>query len=267
MRKILGIIVTYNPDILALEKNIQSIMPQVDELFIFDNGSGNADAIKDIQNRFKFQAVFSDQNVGLGKAYNTIVNQNISNFEYFVTFDQDTFILENTIQTLLSILNENQEIGILGPVFSRDKAAVSKEGNLLYKTSIIQSCAVFRSISAIKVGGFNEDYFIDSVDFEYCLRIIQNGYKVAVFDGVTIKHDLGEQKKSFGIRYFSHNKLRNYYIARNHVDISKKYFTAFPYFILKKNMFFILHISKVIFLERDAEKIRYLIKGIKNNPL
>lgn len=267
MLKIFGIIVTYNPDTFILENNIRSIIHQVDELFVFDNGSNNVEAIKEIEKRFDFQAVYSKENVGLGKAYNTIINKNISRFEYFVTFDQDTFILQNTIHTLLIIINANKEIGVLGPLFSRDNASVSNEGNLLYKNSVIQSCAVFRSKVALNVGDFNEDYFIDSVDFEYCLRIIQNGYKVAMFDGVTIQHDLGEQKKSFGISYFSHNKLRNYYIARNHMDISKKYFTAFPYFILKKNIFFILHISKVIFLERDTEKIRYIIKGIKNKPL
>lgn len=265
--KICAIIVTYNPCISELENNIKLILPQVDTLFLFDNGSGNATEIKDINHKNNFQAFFNRENVGLGHAYNSILSDNLDLFEYFVTFDQDTAIHEETIDTLLNVLKRNSDIGILGPVFSRERSSISKNGNLIYKTAIIQSCAIFRSSAATEVGIFNEDYFIDSVDFEYCLRMMQKGYKVGLFDGVKIQHNLGEQKKFLGMGFYSHNKIRNYYIARNHIDLTKKYLTKFPLFIFKKNIFFVLHIAKVLFLERDSEKIKYLWNGIKNNPL
>lgn len=265
--KVVAIMVTYNPDILMLEENIQSILPQVDALFLFDNGSENVEEIIEVQKRNNLMAIFNPENVGLGRAYNEILTKNLHLFEYFVTFDQDTSILPGSISTLTEILKNNHNIGVVGPVFSRESSSVSNKGNIIFKDSIIQSCAVFRSKAAETTGGFNEKYFIDSVDFEYCLRMIKKGFKVALFDGVKIKHDLGVERKSFGIKYYSHNKIRNYYIARNHVEITKNYLSDFPAFVIKKNIFFILHISKVLFLERDKEKLRYLWKGIKNEPL
>lgn len=40
-RDICAGIVTYNPDIQLLKQNIQSIQPQVQSIFIYDNGSSN----------------------------------------------------------------------------------------------------------------------------------------------------------------------------------------------------------------------------------
>lgn len=267
MEEIYGIIVTYNPDIINLKANISSIMRQVDKLLIFDNNSRNKEEIRTLQKQLSFEAIYSDENVGLSKAYNAIIFPNINSCEFFVTFDQDTYISEKTIETLLNIIKGNVNLGVLGPVFTRDKEYISNGGKLHFVPVIIQSCAIFRTTAIAKTGGFNEDYFIDSVDFEYCLRMLQNGYTVAKYDGVCIRHELGNGKKFMGMNYYSHNKLRNYYIARNHVNLSKRFFKSFPSFILKKNIFFILHFLKLVIFERDVEKIRYFIKGIKNNKL
>lgn len=265
--KILAIIVTYNPSVELLEKNINSILPQVDALFLFDNGSVNAQEIHEIQKRKHFKGVYNEENVGLGRAYNSILFGNLDQYDYFVTFDQDTSILPQTIDTLVNILEEHHNIGVIGPVFSRDTSVVNKKGDLVLKSAVIQSCAIFRSSVAREVGCFNEDYFIDSVDFEYCLRIRKKGFKVALFNGVQIQHNLGERKRSLGFNFFSHNKIRNYYIARNHMKITKQYFRDFPAFVIKKNIFFFLHITKVVFLERNRDKIQYLWKGITNQSL
>ena len=39
--KILAQIITYNPEIKLLQKNIESILHQVDNVLIYDNGSAN----------------------------------------------------------------------------------------------------------------------------------------------------------------------------------------------------------------------------------
>lgn len=267
MEKILGIIVTYNPDLSDLERNLSSIVKQVDKLFLFDNNSSNKDQIKALIENTNVEAVFSPENVGLGRAYNAALENNYKNYKYFVTFDQDTYIPQTAISKLIRVLDDNPDIGAIGPEFSREEMEGNKDGRILYVEALIQSCTVFRSSLYEKIGGFNENYFIDSIDFEYCLRILANGLKVAKYTGIVIKHDLGEMKKSLGISYFSHNHIRNYYIARNHVDLSKKYFKKFPSFILKKNAFFLLHFFKIVILERDPNKINYFVKGLRNKKL
>ena len=267
MEKIYGAIVTYNPDISNLERNIFSIMKQVDRLIVFDNNSTNKADIKEIQNRFDFEAIYSDQNLGLGKAYNDIILTRLDLCAFFVTFDQDTYISEDTVDTLLHIIESNPQVGVMGPVFSRLENFVHNNGTIHFVDVIIQSCAVFRSAGITKTGGFNEGYFIDSLDFEYCLRLLQNGFKVAKYDGVCIQHELGVPKSFMGIKYYSHNNLRNYYIARNHMDITRRFYQTFSKFVMKKNFFLFLHFLQLIILERDSEKIKYFMKGLSNKPL
>lgn len=43
---VLGAIVTYNPDKARLQENINAVLPQIDHLFIVDNGSDNSNVIK-----------------------------------------------------------------------------------------------------------------------------------------------------------------------------------------------------------------------------
>jgi rhamnosyltransferase len=42
-----------------------------------------------------------------------------------------------------------------------------------------------------KLDGFDEQMFIDSVDFEYCYRVRKAGYKVIQTDQVQLSHSIG----------------------------------------------------------------------------
>lgn len=266
--KLLGILISYNPDLQNLVENIALISSQVTVLYIVDNASTNAIHIEEACKPFHNVTLIKNQtNLGLGKAYNQVLEIQNKNFDYFVTFDQDTKIAANTISKLTEVLQKNSAIGVVGPSFSRDVEPEIKNQEIIYKKGIIQSCAVFRMDVYKKIGGFNEEYFIDSIDFEYCLRILDAKLKVALYKGVVINHELGTSQKRGSIEYFSHNKLRNYYIGRNHVRISKSFFLKHPMFILKKNFFFFLHILKIIFLEKDTEKLKYLVIGMLQKPM
>lgn len=266
MKKTIGILVTYNPDIPALKENVLSIVSQIDTLVIFDNNSYNIFDIESMCIDYNVKIYKSPINVGLGKAYNEVLKVEHEFYEYFITFDQDTFIPTNSIKILIEILNTNDHIGAVGPAFSRYFNFINR-GKLHYKKVIIQSAALFRMLLFDEIGGFNESYFIDSVDFEYCLRINEINYKVALYDGVIIQHQLGEEKKFGKYTYSTHNSFRLFHIARNHKQLSKDYFRKYPSLILKKNVFFLLEIMKIVFLERDLSKLNSIIKGLKSSKL
>lgn len=259
--KIFGILITYNPNFEQLKKNVEIIAKQVDKLIIFDNNSTNSDFLNVFENNNVVEIILSRENVGLGKAYNTVIQKYHHDYKYFVTFDQDTEIPQNALNILLSILEKEDGIGVIGPTFSRKPSQIL-EGHITFKTVIIQSCAVFRTCLYVSVGKFNEEYFIDSVDFEYCLRVLNSGKKVALYTGVNINHQLGSEEQFLGLKYVSHNNLRNYYISKNHLSLTRTFWKNFPIFIFKKNIFYLIHISKIVFIERDLEKLKYIYYGL-----
>lgn len=257
---ILGVIVTYNPIFADLEKNIIAIKGQLDKLVVFDNKSISQDKLVSFCQNLDIEIIVSSQNVGLGAAYNAVFRRDFSDFDYFVTFDQDTLIGAGTINTLLPLFAIEENVGIVGPSFVKKHSQINL--NYSFVDSLIQSCSVFSKEIFIRCGFFNEKLFIDSVDFEYCLRVQLIGYKIIRSNRVFIGHDLGVSKKKYGLSYIEHSALRNYYIARNHKYLTFKYLNEFPYFILKKNFFFGVHLLKLVFLDQDFNKLKSVIKGL-----
>jgi rhamnosyltransferase len=252
---ILGIIVTYNPDFEKFLLNVKSIICQVDYLLVFDNNSLNRDSFYKLNDFDRLGIFFSDSNIGLGSAYNYAVKN--YQFDYLVTFDQDTLLSDNCISRLLVYFND-PKVGIVGPAFSHFNSSKSDVSQV---TALIQSCSIFKYELFENIGLFNEAYFIDSIDFEYCLRTKIGGYSILCINNVFISHQLGDTKSFFGIFYSSHNNIRNFFIARNHVNLTIRFFKFFPQFIFRKNVFFILHFFKLCVLERDFKKIRFFVCG------
>lgn len=264
-KKILGVIVSYNPNLQDLERNIVAMLGQLDCLVVFDNNSLEQGSLVKLCLKNDVEIIANPENVGLGAAYNFVFKKYFPDFDYFVTFDQDTFLEQSVIPRLLPLFDVADRVGIVGPSFVKTNF---KGGNdYTFVDSLIQSCSIFPKQVLKKVGFFNEKLFIDSVDFEYCLRVQSENYKIIRSNSIFIAHDLGVAKKRYGLSYIEHSALRNYYMARNHKYLSLKYFKKFPYFILKKNFFFFLHFLKLIFLDQDFSKLKSLSKGFKENIL
>ena len=257
---ILGILVTYNPNISELSRNIKSIYIQVDKLIIFDNSSKNLDEIRSICSELNILLIESRINIGLASAYNFVLKNHLNGFDFYITFDQDTFICDNLIRSMLSFFELDKSIRIIAPSFEIKKNNLKKP--YIFKDAVIQSATIFKSSLITEVGYFDDGFFIDSVDFEYCLKVRSRNFKIIQLNNFFIDHQLGESKSFLNIRFNSHNKIRNYYIARNHIILSKRYFLKFPLFIVKKNIFFTIHFLKLLFLDRDWTKINYFIRGL-----
>lgn len=258
---ILGVIVTYNPNLKDLEKNIIAIKDQLNKLVVFDNNSIDQNFLIDLCAKLGIEIIPNQDNIGLGAAYNLVFKKYFSDFDYFITFDQDTFLEQDVISRLLPLFAVSEKTGIVGPSFT--KPNFKTHNDYSFVDSLIQSCSIFSKKVLETVGYFNEKLFIDSVDFEYCLRVQLEGNKIIRSNSVFIAHDLGVTKRRYGFLYIEHSALRNYYMARNHKYLTIKYLKKFPYFILKKNFFFFLHFLKLIFLDQDFNKLKSLSKGLK----
>jgi rhamnosyltransferase len=70
-----------------------------------------------------------------------------------------------------------------------------------------------------KVGLPRSDFFIDFVDYEYCLRIRSRGYKIAVITRAKLYHEVGRAHKVWFLgrwhRWAEHRPFREYYYSRN----------------------------------------------------
>ena len=66
-------VVTYNPDIKILQKNLQALSPQVQDVFVVDNGSDNIHDIENLIGGFNNLTIFSNpKNLGIAQALNKL---------------------------------------------------------------------------------------------------------------------------------------------------------------------------------------------------
>jgi rhamnosyltransferase len=86
------------------------------------------------------------------------------------------------------------------------------------------------------VGPFNEEFFIDCIDFDFCLRLRRAGHFVYRVGQASMQHALGEEARvpsPFRRFYARHPPARRYYMTRNYLYLAERHLLDFPGFVLK----------------------------------
>ncbi len=269
--KICAGIVSFNPNVERLRKNIESILPQVHKVFLVDNGSTEIDCINKMCNDLKVEFISLKENTGIAHALNILCNQSIKEgFDWILTLDQDSVVQDGMISTMEKYADLSS-VGIVCPAIYYEGTGIctKTDKEFEYVSACMTSASLTNLQAFIKVGGFEEDYFIDYVDNEFCMKLAINGYKIIKVNGCILSHELGQYKeiKLFGVfrkKVLSHNPIRLYYIARNYKFFISKYkrYLCVPKELIKYQV--------VLFWEyiasEDKKNARGMIKmGIKHS--
>lgn len=267
--KILAGITTYNPNIELLTNTIKSIIRQVDKTIIVDNGSNN---ISEIRKKIPDDVYLIENNKNYGIAYslNRILDYCIkNNYTWFITLDQDSICDENIIKNYIKYIDDG--IGQLTCIIQDCKFGVKfgKQKNLDREYEDVMDCITSGSLNntnAIqKIQGYNESLFIDGVDFDISLRLINNGFIIRKINRIYLLHNEGNGKniEVFGksLKLANHEPWRNYYARRNMIYISRKQLNGLEKFkqILKQILY---AIGTIVLEDRKIDRIKYNIKGI-----
>lgn len=237
-----AVIISYN-DFESLEKTVEYVISQVDKVMIIDNKSSDETRMR-IQGRFAEEKIFlvmNCENFGIAKAYNQAVDYCKSNdYDYLFTLDQDSLVDDDCIVKLLNVYEEKKDAMIVVPrvVEEWQDNISNSEGNISERKYAISSGNLILVSSFEKIGNYNEKLFIDSVDFDFSLRVRNLGGKIYSCKNAQMLHRLGEMeyKKIFGfrVRFVYHNNLRNYYNYRNSVYIFKTFMFSNTVFCIKR---------------------------------
>ena len=81
---------------------------------------------------------------------------------------------------------------------------------------MIASGSIIRTSALQCIGLMREDFFIDWVDIEWCMRAKRMKYMSYYMPSVVMKHSVGDSVVTIlGRDVHLHNDLRNYYMLRN----------------------------------------------------
>lgn len=266
-KKFYGTTILYNPNFQEVITNIESYIDYLDRLYIIDNSE--QDSYKKLENyikkKKKIEYFWLGENKGIAKALNIGKNKAIAeNVDYFLTMDQDSSF-GNKFEEMLNWIKNNEnlleKVAIISPLhYIKDNEIIKKSS--IEEKSVVMASGNILNLEIIKeIGDFNEDFFIDEVDHEFCYRIREKGYKILCMNNIQLIHRLGELKNYYFFSVTNHNYIRRYYITRNKLYMMK----MFPKLRIKYLVGITIDFFKILYFEKDKKrKIKYFFKGIKD---
>src|SRR5258707_7821555 len=234
-----AIVVTYRPD-AAFPARLSGVSPQVGMTIIVDNGSSDAerDMLREAASGPRIDLVFNADNLGLARALNIGIQRAATlGYSWVLLLDQDTRVEPDMVSTLMAIhasFPDRERLAVLGSNFSdateRTTDAIGHESpdeHWVEVERVITSGSLLPLETHFAIGPFREEFFIDYVDEEYCLRAKAKGYRIIKSRKHLMSHAIGSPTvhKMFGANKWTtnHGPDRRYYIARNNTVLLREY--------------------------------------------
>lgn len=267
-------IVSYNPQINRLKKNIEAIYQQVAKVVLVDNGSNNLDEVVALCNNFNVVYILNSENKGIAAALNQLMQYAYDyGIKWVITLDQDS-ICPNSIILEANSLLERNDIGQIVPLlFESNAKEFCYLGNIPNgkKFQQVNKSITSASINSVdiwkKVQGFDEKLFIDYVDYDYAMRLFIGKYKIIRMNDIILDHQIGQSinKKLFffNVRVGNHSSFRKYYISRNmviYICRYYKYINILPEMLRLFKVFILI----ILFENEKRLKLKQFFKGIKD---
>ncbi|WP_320535186.1 glycosyltransferase family 2 protein [Robbsia andropogonis] len=183
-------------------------------------------------------------NLGIATAFNRGIScLREQGCDIALLFDQDSepddMLLTQLPLTLAALRARGERVAVVGPAyrdsrfggvtpfvrfdrFSMQRVEVAGD-TLLDIDFLISSGSCINVEAWTDLGVFDDDLFIDFVDFEWCVRAKHAGYRVIGVPWLQMTHQLGEEPVLvFGRRYPMHSATRHYYLFRNSIAMLKR---------------------------------------------
>jgi rhamnosyltransferase len=237
-QRVIAVVPTFHPDEGVVER-LRALARQVDRVIVVDDGSGaSADDVLGRAEASGIEVQRLQRNSGIAAALNVGVRAALAEgADFVVNVDQDTDLPTDYVAIALAVFSRANPVTRLGIVcVDAVNGApalptwVSPEGFGLVPEAIQTGFVISRDCLQT-AGAFDERLVIDCVDTEYCLRVRDTGFRIAVAKGTDIRHSIGRRAelRPFGVplrhrgsgriaTYQYHSPFRRYYIARNNID-------------------------------------------------
>lgn len=274
---ICAIIVTYYPD-ANFPDRIANIAKQVDRMIIIDNSSSNSDVImlQRLSRRLNIHLILNADNLSVATALNQgMAEAKKQGYAWALLFDQDTDPIDSMVELMINAYNNFPQKDSLAVIGSNYYNATTHKTRFEFKNTsgwaeqktVITSGSLVSLTAFEFIGCFRDEFFIDHVDDEYCLRARAKGLKIIMTLKPVMTHALGDVKmhkllwRTTGTS--NHSALRRYYMTRNHIILAREYIFSEPSWVLATLHSRFKSIILLILFEKDrGTKLRNVILGI-----
>jgi rhamnosyltransferase len=173
--------VAYHPE-PALFGRLSSALALGIHVWMFDNTPGGSMGIAPLMNEPHFHLLHHNhQNKGLGMAMQELMlSAAAAGYDALLYFDQDTLFEPRTLQWILAWLQGRGLPAYAAVQFTSEQAVVVPAVAPLHpKTLLINSGCLFVAANLKALGGHDPAFFVEAVDYKFCLDAVHKGYQLA----------------------------------------------------------------------------------------
>jgi len=233
---VFAVVVTYHCDLDRLALQFERLLQQIEHIVWVDNGSG-----VDFKQWFlqwpsdRVHPLWLQMNHGIGHAQNRgiewALNQGAT---HVLLMDHDSIPGIGMVGKLKDALAVRSDAAAVGPNYADPRRSAQRtpffrvngwrlrwldctDSERVWEVDhVIASGCLMPAPVLRQVGLLREDFFIDWVDVEWCLRARDHGFKIYGVCGAQLEHRLGDKVAwVLGREVPLHAPWRHYYQARN----------------------------------------------------
>lgn len=267
---VVAVVVTFHPDSGCLLRQWTSLAGQVSAVVWVDNGdSANLRVIAARCGSPSPTVIAMGHNAGLGAAQNAgIAWARRMGSTHVLLMDQDSIPHPMMVGRLLAALRECPGAAAAGPKYIDDRNPDSPspfvqisslqtrrlpcdDATRVWRVDHLIASGCLIPVWALdRVGHMQEEFFIDFVDVEWCLRARSRGNSVLGVCAASLFHQLGERHvRALGRLRHVHSPQRLYYQVRNalwlyrmpHIAAGWKWVSAWR--LLLKCLFYLMYVQ------------------------
>ncbi|MDD5170150.1 MAG: hypothetical protein PHN75_15135 [Syntrophales bacterium] len=221
-------------------------------------------------------------NMGLGAALNIGIGIALEmGVKWVALFDQDSSVTADLFPKMIQEYEylERQEhlhVAAIAPTFVDDLTQrVSRslrhrlrredKKRFVRVSSLATSGMLISAEAFLHIGGFNEELFLDFVDFEWCWRASQSGYALFKSNTVFLPHRLGlGERNCLGICYHIPAEYRHYFQFRDTLNLL---FLGYAPLYDRLRLLVLLPLKLLFYpfiLDHGAQRLVWMLLGIRD---
>ena len=279
-----AIVSAYRPS-EALIGNVRILLEQFALVVVIDDGSHDDGAVLRACSTLGAVTAIQPENAGIGAALNRGVAIALAQrpaLTSVITFDQDSVPAAGTLESYRVAVERAEadglRVGGVGPGTVGGSVVRASRTHDAYSEvrEPIQSGFLLPVEVLTNLGGFDEDLFIDGVDTDTYWRLVADGYSSIVANDVVLEHELGSRVPARLVGHpikvrgrplviMQSAPFRYYYLARNRVLLTRRYFRQHPFTMIRGALLDLRHLGVVVALGSEKqERLAFALRGVRD---
>jgi len=270
---ITAVVTAYHPD-GRLSAVIDAALESCAEVVVVDNTPTDSKSQTDDFTDSRVKVLRPGRNSGLAGALNAAVGALSPEAEAVLVLDQDSVLPKELVPSLAAHLAD-PGIGVIAPTPVDAVSGVAygrftpSGSTLVDRDAVITSGMLVRRSVLDASGSFRDEFFVDWVDNDFCLRLRRNGVRIVQDTAILLPHSIGDRREHrvgpVKIRVLRYSPWRHYWITRNGLVLIRENLRRNPGWSLQALLYIGRQaLTTAVFEPSRGENLKAILSGVRD---